>query len=44
VNQRGSLIDMPLTAALMSHAGDFGPVRHQLNQFLADAFLTINMR
>jgi hypothetical protein len=26
------------TAALMWHVGSFGPVRHQLNQFLADAF------
>jgi len=43
VNRRGSLIDVTLTAALMWHASDFGPVRHQLNQFLADAFLTINM-
>jgi hypothetical protein len=34
---------MSLTAALMWHVGGFGPVRRQLNQFLADAFLTINM-
>jgi hypothetical protein len=32
---------MSLTAALMWHVGGFGPVRHQLNQFLADTFLTI---
>jgi hypothetical protein len=37
------VIDMSLTAALMWHVGGFGPVRHRLNQFLADAFLTINM-
>ena len=42
VNRRG-VVDISLMAALMWHVGGFGPVPHQLSQFLADAFLTINM-
>jgi hypothetical protein len=38
------VIDMSLTAALIGHVNDFGPVRQHLSQFPpTDAFLTIDL-